>query len=129
MSNQIMQQGFIGLGSASMGIAVAAGAFAAHGLKQILSVEMLAVYRTAVEYQVYHSLGLILIGLLLAQNNTTGLRRSGWLMFAGIIVFSGSLYLLSLTGVRWLGAITPIGGLCFLAAWFNLAWQTFKPRS
>jgi len=87
------------------------------------------VYRTAVAYQVYHSLGLILVGLLLANHNITGIRLSAWLMLAGILIFSGSLYLLSITGIRWLGAITPIGGLCFLAAWLNLAWQAFKLRA
>jgi uncharacterized membrane protein YgdD (TMEM256/DUF423 family) len=129
MSNQIMRNRFISMGAASMFIAVAAGAFGAHSLKQMLSAEMLAVYHTAVDYQVYHSLGLILIGLLLTNHNNTGLRLSAWLMLAGMLIFSGSLYLLSITGVRWLGAITPIGGLCFLAAWLNLAWQTFKVRA
>jgi len=129
MSNQIMHNRFISAGAASMFVAVAAGAFAAHGLKQVLSAEMLAVYRTAVDYQVYHSLGLILVGLLLANHNITGIRLSAWLMLAGILIFSGSLYLLSITGIRWLGAITPIGGLCFLAAWLNLAWQAFKLRA
>jgi uncharacterized membrane protein YgdD (TMEM256/DUF423 family) len=129
MSNQIMRNRFISMGAASMFIAVAAGAFGAHSLKQMLSAEMLAVYHTAVDYQVYHSLGLILIGLLLTNHNNTGLRLSAWLMLAGMLIFSGSLYLLSITGVSWLGAITPIGGLCFLAAWLNLAWQTFKVRA
>lgn len=129
MSNQRLYNRFIGLGAASMFIAVSAGAFGAHGMKHLLSAEMLAVYHTAVEYQMYHSLGLILIGLLLENNDNTGIRRSGWLMLAGIIIFSGSLYLLSTTGILWLGAITPIGGLCFLAAWFSLAWQFFKSRA
>jgi uncharacterized membrane protein YgdD (TMEM256/DUF423 family) len=129
MSNQILLNRFVGFGAASMFIAVAAGAFGAHGLKHLLSADMLAVYHTAVDYQMYHSLGLILVGLLLSSNDSTGIRRSGWLMLAGIIIFSGSLYLLSLTDILWLGAITPIGGLCFLAAWFNLAWQVFKTRA
>ena len=129
MSNQRLYNHFIGFGAASMFIAVSAGAFGAHGLKHLLSAEMLAVYHTAVEYQMYHSLGLILIGLLLKNNDNTGIRPSGWLMLAGIVIFSGSLYLLSTTGILWLGAITPIGGLCFLAAWFNLAWQFFKSRT
>ena len=128
MSNQKLHNRFVGFGAASMFIAVSAGAFGAHGLKHLLSAEMLAIYHTAVEYQMYHSLGLILIGLLQANNDNTGIRRCGWLMLAGIVIFSGSLYLLSTTGILWLGAITPIGGLCFLAAWFNLAWQIFKSR-
>jgi uncharacterized membrane protein YgdD (TMEM256/DUF423 family) len=129
MSNQKLYNRFVGFGAASMFIAVAAGAFGAHGLKHLLSADMLAIYHTAVEYQMYHSLGLILIGLLQTNNDNTAIRRSGWLMLTGIIIFSGSLYLLSTSGILWLGAITPIGGLCFLAAWFNLAWQLFKSRA
>ncbi len=117
------------LGAISMFIAIAAGAFGAHSLKQILSLEMLVVYRTAVEYQIYHSLGLILVGLLPSCKNHLGISVSGWLMLVGIVIFSGSLYTLSLSGIRWLGAITPMGGLCFLAAWLNLAWQTFSFRA
>ncbi|NOQ15468.1 MAG: DUF423 domain-containing protein [Methyloprofundus sp.] len=99
-------------------LAVAMGAFGAHGLKAILSPEMLTVYKTAVTYQMWHALGLSIVALLRAQNPEVKLLTyAGWLMFAGIILFSGSLYLLSLSGLSWLGMITPLGGICFLGAW------------
>lgn len=111
-------------------LAVAMGAFGAHGLKTILSPEMLAVYKTAVTYQMWHALGLSIIALLSAQNPAAKqLIYAGWLMFAGIILFSGSLYLLSLLSLPWLGMITPLGGLCFLAAWLLViifAYQTYR---
>ena len=123
MSNPYTNKRIIGAGAISMMLAVAAGAFGAHGLKPHLATDMLAVYHTAVEYQVYHSLGLLLCGLLAQNDDHLRLRLSAWLMLAGIVFFCGSLYLLSLTGLRWLGAITPVGGLCFLAAWGILAWH------
>ncbi|MBE0469465.1 MAG: DUF423 domain-containing protein [Methyloprofundus sp.] len=99
-------------------IAVAMGAFGAHGLQDILTPDMLAVYKTAVTYQMWHALGLGLIALLRAQHPEVNLLKyAAWTMFSGIILFSGSLYLLSLSGLKWLGMITPIGGVCFLAAW------------
>lgn len=108
-------------------IAVAMGAFGAHGLKAILTPDMLAVYKTAVTYQMWHAFGLGLIALLRAQNpEINTLKYAGWLMFAGIILFSGSLYLLSLSGLKWLGMITPLGGLCFLSAWLLLIIFSFK---
>lgn len=112
---------FIGLGALSAFIAVSAGAFGAHALKQTLDAGMLAVYQTAVDYQLFHSLGLIIIGAL----DRTSQRRchsiAAWSMLAGIIIFSGSLYILSMTGIKWLGMVTPLGGLSFLAAWLTLA--------
>lgn len=97
-------------------LAVALGAFAAHGLKQSLDAYELGIWQTAVDYQMAHALGLILIGLL-ANNLNINLNKPGWLMLCGIILFSGSLYILSLTGIKALGMITPIGGTCFLIAW------------
>jgi uncharacterized membrane protein YgdD (TMEM256/DUF423 family) len=98
--------------------AVALGAFGAHALKSRLSAEMLALWHTGVEYHVYHALGLLAVGLLARQLPESALLKwSGWLMLAGIVLFSGSLYALALSGERWLGAITPIGGIGFLAAW------------
>ncbi len=98
--------------------AVALGAFGAHALKTRLSTEMLAVWHTGVEYHVYHALGLLAVGLVAEQlPESLLLKWSGWLMLAGIVLFSGSLYALALSGERWLGAITPIGGTAFLAAW------------
>ena len=112
---------FIGLGALSAFISVAAGAFGAHALKQVLDTDMLAVYQTAVDYQFFHSIGLIAIGILHKVSPRQSHSSSAWAMLAGIIIFSGSLYVLSTTGIRWLGMITPVGGICFLAAWLILA--------
>lgn len=102
--------------------AVALGAFGAHGLKQKLSVDMLAVYQTGVQYHFYHTLALFGVALLMLQlPQSAALRWSAALFVVGIIIFSGSLYVLSISGVRWLGAITPIGGVAFLAGWILLA--------
>ena len=118
---------FIGIGALSALIAVAAGAFGAHGLKQILSPDMLATYHTAAEYQFMHSIGLIVIGTLHKVSARSSHISSAWTMLAGIIIFSGSLYVLSLTGVKWLGMITPIGGVCFIVAWLILAFSYLFP--
>ncbi len=108
-------------------VAVAMGAFGAHGLKEILSPDMLAVYKTAVTYQMWHALGLGFMAILRQQNPENELvKYAGWLMFSGIVLFSGSLYLLSLSGLKWLGMITPLGGLCFLAAWALVIFFAFK---
>lgn len=112
---------FISLGAFNAFIAVAAGAFAAHGLKNSLSESYLATFRTAADYQFYHALGLIVIGILLGNEYKQSTLVSGWIMLTGIILFSGSLYTLALTGAKWLGMITPVGGLCFLIAWLTIA--------
>ena len=110
------------LGSVGMLLAVAMGAFGAHALKKTLTPDLMAIYETAIHYHVYHALGLIAIGLLALHLPATALLRwAGVLMAAGLVLFSGSLYALSLSGIRWLGAITPIGGTAFLAAWSLLA--------
>ncbi len=115
------------LSTLSAFVAVAMGAFGAHGLKAILTPDMLAVYKTAVTYQMWHALGLAMIAFLRAQNpEVTLLKYAAWAMFAGIILFSGSLYLLSLSGLKWLGMITPVGGVCFLAAWLCVMIFSFK---
>ena len=111
----------IGLGALSAFFSVAAGAFGAHALKQSLSADMLAVYHTAVDYQFFHSLGLIAIGSIHRISPRRYHAATAWVMLAGILIFSGSLYTLSITGIRWLGMITPIGGICLLAAWLMLA--------
>lgn len=109
---------FIAIGCIAALLAVALGAFGAHALKARIAPELLSVYRTGVEYHFYHALGLILVGLAAFQlPDSAWLRSAGWAMLAGILLFSGSLYLLALTGLRWLGAITPLGGVAFLAAW------------
>jgi len=114
------------LGALNMLIAVGAGAFGAHGLKRSLTPEMLAVWQTAVTYQMVHALGLLAIAALSARLGSPALNWAGVLMFAGIVVFSGSLYVLALSGVHWLGAITPLGGLAFIAAWALLAWSAWR---
>ena len=113
---------FLVLGSLGMLLAVAMGAFGAHGLKKTLAPDLMAIYETAVHYHVYHALGLLAVGLLVPHLPEAALPRwAGFLMVAGLVLFSGSLYALSLSGVRWLGAITPIGGAAFLVAWLLLA--------
>jgi uncharacterized membrane protein YgdD (TMEM256/DUF423 family) len=115
------QQGrlFITLGAINAGLAVALGAFGAHGLQDLLSEKALLTWHTAVDYHGFHALGLLLIGIL--SHWIPVAVRAGWWLLAGILLFSGSLYLLSLTGVSALGAITPLGGLCFLLGWALLA--------
>jgi len=118
---------FLVLGSVNAMLAVMLGAFGAHGLKKMLPPDLLAVFVTGVQYHFYHALGLIAVGLIAIQLPASlQLKLSGWFMFAGIVVFSGSLYLLALTGVRWLGAITPIGGVSFILAWALLAVAVYK---
>jgi uncharacterized membrane protein YgdD (TMEM256/DUF423 family) len=112
---------FIGLGATSAFISVAAGAFGAHALDHVLDADMLAVYNTAVDYQFFHSIGLIVIGALHKISPRHCHLVSAWAMLAGIAIFSGSLYILSTTGIKWLGMITPIGGVSLLAAWLTLA--------
>lgn len=109
---------FLALGCIAALLAVVIGAFGAHALKARISPELLPAYKTGVEYHFYHALGIILVGLAAFHlPESAYLRGAGWTMLAGIVLFSGSLYLLSLTGVRWLGAITPFGGVAFIAAW------------
>ena len=106
----------------SAAIAVVFGAFGAHGLKKTLSESMLIVYRTGVDYHLMHSLALLAVGILiLLLNERIWLKRSAMLFMIGIVLFSGSLYLLSVGGPRWLGPITPLGGLSFIAGWLSLA--------
>ncbi len=124
-----MPRSFLALGAINAFFCVALGAFGAHSLKQKLSIDMLAVYQTGVQYHFYHALGLIAVGLVLLHFPKSRLVvLSGWLMFAGIILFSVSLYVLSLTGIRGLGAITPLGGVAFLSAWALLAYGTWSGK-
>ena len=122
-----MQKLFLMAGGIAMALAVGLGAFGAHGLKKMLSGEMLTIFETAVRYHFYHALGLLVVGFaarFLPQSNM--LSWAGWLMVAGILIFSGSLYLLSTSGIRWLGAITPIGGLCFITSWILFVIAVWK---
>lgn len=114
---------FLALAGLSGFLGVGIGAFGAHALKDKLTPELAAVFQTGVQYHLVHTLALFGVGLLLLIAPQAALPRiSGTLFFAGIVLFSGSLYLLAISGVRWLGAITPLGGLCFLVAWALLAW-------
>lgn len=110
------------LGAAFAALGVGLGAFGAHALKARLEPEMLAVFETGARYHMFHALGLFAVALAASKVTHGAITASGWLMVAGIVVFSGSLYALSISGVKVLGAITPIGGLCFLAAWACLIW-------
>ncbi|HEX2095122.1 MAG TPA: DUF423 domain-containing protein [Longimicrobiaceae bacterium] len=105
-------------------LAVAAGAFGAHALRSRIAPDLLGVFETGARYQMYHALALLAVAW--AVERWPGAGVAGWAFVAGIVLFSGSLYLLALTGVRWLGAITPLGGVAFLAGWALLAWQAWR---
>lgn len=118
---------FLILASCNGFIAVLLGAFAAHGLKSKLTESLLTTFQTGVQYHMYHSLALFAVGLLALQFPTNNaFRLSGYLFLVGILLFSGSLYTLSLSGIRWVGAITPLGGVAFLLAWGMLTWGVIK---
>ncbi|WP_336078507.1 DUF423 domain-containing protein [Paenibacillus sp. 203] len=106
------------LGCIVMFLAVALGAFGAHALKKRLSADMLSIFQTGIQYQIAHGLGLLLLGVLAdSLVHSSLIVTAGWVMLVGILLFSGSLYALSISGVRKLGAITPLGGVAFLASW------------
>ena len=121
-----MERLFFALGCGSAFIAVGLGAFAAHGLKTRLAPDMLAVFETGVRYEMYHAFGLIAVAWAATRWPGPWVGAAGWLFVAGTLLFSGSLYALSLGGVRWLGAITPFGGLAFLAGWLCLTLAAVK---
>lgn len=112
---------FIILGALNAAVAVGFGAFGAHGLEGRISARLIEVYQTGVQYHIMHALGLLAIGMVAAHIGGSALIAwAGWLLFAGIIIFSGSLYTMAFTGIGWLGAITPIGGTAFIAGWILL---------
>jgi uncharacterized membrane protein YgdD (TMEM256/DUF423 family) len=121
-----MDRLFIAVGAIAAGLAVAAGAFGAHGLRGRLDAELLAVFETAARYQMYHALALFAVAWAVRRWPESPAALAGWCFVAGIVVFSGSLYALALSGTRWLGAITPLGGLAFLAGWAILAWAALR---
>ncbi len=121
-----MERLFFLVGSISAFIAVVLGAFGAHGLKGRLTPEMLNAFEVGVRYQMYHALALLAVAWALSRWPRAEVTVAGWLFVAGTIIFSGSLYLLSLTGVRWIGAITPIGGVAFLLGWLSLVWGVWR---
>jgi len=115
-------------GASNAALAIILGAFAAHAIKDTLSVRMLAIFNTAVDYHLYHALGLIVIGFLITIRPTSKVLSSAvYLMLLGIIIFCGSLYALSLTGITKLGMITPIGGIAFIVAWLLVCIAFIKP--
>jgi uncharacterized membrane protein YgdD (TMEM256/DUF423 family) len=118
------------LGASFAGLAVAAGAFGAHMLKPVLDTPMLGVFETAVRYQMYHALGLCVVAVLDERfYRKSSLAAVSWLFVTGVILFSGSLYVLSLTGIRWVGALTPLGGAAWIAGWMLLAWTAMRSRT
>ena len=120
---------WIKLGGILGGLSVMLGAFGAHSLKERLTEKSLATFQTGVQYQFMHSIALILVGLLmlsLGEESNKRLNRSGWFFAIGILLFSGSLYSLALGGPRWLGPVTPLGGLCFMIGWVLLAFSLPK---
>jgi uncharacterized membrane protein YgdD (TMEM256/DUF423 family) len=121
-----MERAFFSLGAVSALVAVALGAFAAHGLKARLAPDLLAVFETGVRYQMYHALALLAAAWACAKWPGAAAVTGGWLFVAGTLLFSGSLYALSLGGPRWLGPVTPLGGAAFLAGWACLAWAAAR---
>jgi len=113
-------------GALAGGLAVLAGAFGAHALRQRLEPGALAVFETAARYQFYHALALLAAAWLLDRTGQPAARLAAWLFIAGIAVFSGSLYVLALSGLHWLGAITPLGGVAFIAGWLSLALAAWR---
>jgi uncharacterized membrane protein YgdD (TMEM256/DUF423 family) len=116
-----MERLFVMIGALSAGIAVAAGAFGAHALRARLEPRMLEVFETGARYQMYHALALLAVAWVVSRWPGSLANSSGWLFLAGTVLFSGSLYAMAFTGIRALGAITPIGGVCFIAGWICLA--------
>ncbi|MDO4636981.1 MAG: DUF423 domain-containing protein [Lautropia sp.] len=113
-------------GALFAGLGVAAGAIGNHAMRAMLAEPLLLVYETAVRYQIYHALALLAVAALASRLPAGAVRTVSWLFIAGIICFSGSLYLLALTGSRPLGILTPVGGSCFIAGWLWLAWATWR---
>ncbi len=121
-----MEQTWFAAGCVLMVLGIAAGAFATHGLKSRLSADNLEVWQTAARYHIYHALALLGVAYAAGRWGSDLTSLSGWLFVAGIAIFSGSLYLLAVSNVKWLGAITPLGGACFLAGWASLALAAWR---
>jgi uncharacterized membrane protein YgdD (TMEM256/DUF423 family) len=122
-----MDRTFLLIGALAGLAGVALGAFGAHGLRGRLSPDMLAAFETGVRYHLYHALALLATAALMGRVQTRALTLAGWSFVAGIVLFSGSLYMLALTGVTLLGAITPVGGMAFLLGWSSLVVAALKP--
>lgn len=121
-----MERTFFGLGALCALLGVALGAFGAHALRGTLSASDLDVFETGVRYQMYHALGLFAVAWASARWPDSPAPMAGWLFVAGILLFSGSLYVMVLSGQRWLGAVTPLGGVSFLVGWAILAWAALR---
>jgi uncharacterized membrane protein YgdD (TMEM256/DUF423 family) len=126
MGVNAMDRVFLALGGGFAFLAVALGAFGAHALQAVLDDRAQEVFETGVRYQMYHAMALVLVGLLLARGGGSGLVAAGWAFTVGILLFSGSLLVLSTAGVRWLGAVAPIGGSAFLLGWTLLVWAVLR---
>ena len=121
-----MNNFYFAVGASFSLLSVLFGAFGAHTLKDRFSEDMLDIFEVAVRYQMYHGIGLIVVAWAFSQWQNSYISAAGWCFIVGILIFSGSLYILSLTGLRWLGAITPIGGLAFIAGWGCLVIAAFR---
>jgi uncharacterized membrane protein YgdD (TMEM256/DUF423 family) len=124
-----MERRVFAAGAVLTGLGVVFGAFGAHALKASLSPKMLATFETGVRYQMYHGLGLLALAWAISRWPERGLVPAAWMLLAGTVVFSGSLYLLVLTGARWLGAVTPFGGVALIAGWGTVAWRLIASRN
>lgn len=125
-----MQRKLLAWGALLAMLAVGIGAFGAHLLKPILSEDYMKVYETGVQYHMIHALGVIIIAIIVGQwGESTRLRWAGRLLIAGTVLFSGSLYVLSISEIKVLGAITPFGGVCFIAGWLFLAMEAFSRKT
>ncbi|NUO84070.1 DUF423 domain-containing protein [candidate division KSB1 bacterium] len=123
-----MSKTWLSVAALSGFLCVALGAFGAHALKNVLDSYGRDIYDKAVLYQMFHTVALALVGLLQRQNEALALAPVGWLFICGMILFSGSLYVLALTGMKWLGALTPFGGLAFLCGWLWLAYLLLRGK-
>ncbi len=122
-----MDRVFLSLGALSGALAVILGAFGAHALRARISPELLDTFETGVRYQMYHALALLAVGFVISRSGpSTLLSAAGWLLIAGTLIFSGSLYLLALTNIKWLGAITPLGGVAFILGWLCFAFGLWR---
>lgn len=124
-----MHRIIIAAGACNAFLATALGAIAAHALDGRISQHHLAVFDTGADYHMYHALGLILIGLIYKKQHDSLVKAAAWLMGTGILLFSGSLYILAVSNMAWLGMVTPFGGLCFLSAWLALVMSQLKTCS
>ena len=123
-----MTRAFFSIGAMLGALGVAAGAFGAHGLKVRVSPEMLAAFETGVRYHLIHALALLAVAWATTRWASAAIHAAGWLFLVGVLLFSGSLYAMCLTGVRELGAITPIGGAAFIMGWLLLAWGAWTSQ-